>query len=174
MAIFLAITLFLAKNPVHSVFSLVGVFLFSSAILLILGLEILTWILILIYVGALAVLILFVVMMLNLKQLPHNLARYLFVAGLLLIVLPLGIQLNYWPIQEESALIQDWTTHWLSLSHFQNMGSYLYDEFPELLIISGYYLLAALTGVILLTKKITGTFIRRQSSELQVLREWKA
>lgn len=172
-AILLAITLFLAKSPVHSVFSLVGVFLFSSAILLMLGLEMLTWILILVYVGALAVLILFVVMMLNLKQLPHNLTRYLFVTGLLLIILPLSLQLTQWPIQEDSVIMADWTTHWHPLTQLQNMGFFLYQDLPELLIISAYYLMAALTGVILLTKKYSDSMMKRQSSDIQVLREWK-
>lgn len=139
-----------------------------------LGLEMLTWILILVYVGALAVLILFVVMMLNLKQLPHNLTRYLLIAGLFLIILPLSLQLNQWPLQEHSVLNIDWTTHWISFTQLQNIGFFLYQDLLELLLLSGYYLLGALTGVILLTKKFTETSLRRQSSEIQVLREWRS
>ena len=68
-----------AKNPVHSVLFLILVFCNASGLLVLLGLDFFAMILLVVYVGAIAVLFLFVVMMLNIKvaEIHENVLRYL-------------------------------------------------------------------------------------------------
>nr|YP_001315115.1 NADH dehydrogenase subunit 6 [Chlorokybus atmophyticus]ABO15106.1 NADH dehydrogenase subunit 6 [Chlorokybus atmophyticus] len=74
-----------AKNPVHSVLFLILVFCSTSGLLLLLGLDFFAMVFLVVYVGAIAVLFLFVVMMLNIKmaEITENLLRYLPVGGLI-------------------------------------------------------------------------------------------
>lgn len=74
-----------ARNPVHSVLFLIVVFCSSSGLLMLLGLDFFAMIFLVVYVGAIAVLFLFVVMMLNIKlaEIHENVLRYLPVGGLL-------------------------------------------------------------------------------------------
>lgn len=74
-----------ARNPVHSVLFLIVVFCSSSGLLMLLGLDFFAMIFLVVYVGAIAVLFLFVVMMLNIKlaEIHDNVLRYLPVGGLL-------------------------------------------------------------------------------------------
>ena len=77
-----------AENPVHSVLFLVLVFFNSAGLLLLLEVEFLAMLFIIVYVGAIAVLFLFVVMMLNVKMAKYSkeVFRYLPVGGLILFV----------------------------------------------------------------------------------------
>jgi len=78
-----------AKNPVHSILGLVIVFVIGSIYLLLLGLDLFGLMLIIVYVGAIAILFLFVIMMLNLKhiELLENSTNYLPFSFLFLLVL---------------------------------------------------------------------------------------
>jgi NADH-quinone oxidoreductase subunit J len=92
LGIFVCITglfVFLTENPVHSVLFLILTFFNSSGILLLLNAEFLALIFIIVYVGAIAVLFLFVVMMLNIKVASTSNSAYLpvaFLASLFLII----------------------------------------------------------------------------------------
>lgn len=79
--ILFSILVILARNPVHSVLSLIVVFCFTTLTFLFLGLEFIAIIFLVVYVGAIAVLFLFVVMMLNVKiiELDESFWRYLFI-----------------------------------------------------------------------------------------------
>jgi NADH-ubiquinone oxidoreductase chain 6 len=100
-----------AKNPVHSVLFLILVFCNSSALLVLLGLDFFAMILLVVYVGAIAVLFLFVVMMLNIKiaEIHENALRYLPVGGLIGIIFLLEIFLivenDYIPLFESETRI---------------------------------------------------------------------
>jgi len=74
-----------AKNPIHSVLFLILVFCNSAGLLMLLGVEFLGIIFIIVYVGAIAILFLFVVMMLNIKlvELNENTLRYLPIGSLI-------------------------------------------------------------------------------------------
>jgi NADH-ubiquinone oxidoreductase chain 6 len=95
-----------AKNPVHSVLFLILVFCNSSALLVLLGLDFFAMILLVVYVGAIAVLFLFVVMMLNIKiaEIHENALRYLPVGGIIGLIFLLEIFLivdnDYIPLFE--------------------------------------------------------------------------
>ena len=73
LSLILAIATVLSRNPVHAILALMGVFICGSALMILMGAEFLALVYIMVYVGALAVLFLFVIMMLNVKnQLPYN------------------------------------------------------------------------------------------------------
>lgn len=80
-----SIMVIVAKNPIHSVISLILVFTNVTGLLILLKIEFIAMMFIIIYVGAIAVLFLFVVMMLNIKlnELSENLLRYLPIGGLI-------------------------------------------------------------------------------------------
>jgi NADH-ubiquinone oxidoreductase chain 6 len=77
-----------AKNPVHSVLFLILVFCSTSGLLLLLGLDFFALVFLVVYVGAIAVLFLFVIMMLNIKltEITENILRYLPIGGLIGII----------------------------------------------------------------------------------------
>lgn len=85
LALLSAIMVIQANNPVHSVLFLILVFLNSAGLLLLLGLDFFAMLFLVVYVGAIAVLFLFVVMMLNIKsaEISEKKLRYLPVGGLL-------------------------------------------------------------------------------------------
>jgi len=85
LALVSAIIVIQSKNPVHSVLFLIFVFCNTAGLLLLLGLDFFAMIFLVVYVGAIAVLFLFVVMMLNIKlaEISENILRYLPIGGLI-------------------------------------------------------------------------------------------
>ena len=148
---FLTIT---AKNPIISVFYLVITFINASILLLVQGVEFLSLLLIIVYVGAIAILFLFVVMMLNIKtvELLDNATRYVpvgFIIGLIFLII---IKDKVFPTFMGSSYnisIQD-----LILSTNTNteaLGSILYTEYSLYFMMSGIILMIAMIGAIILT-----------------------
>src|SRR5487761_2799261 len=92
-----------ARNPVHSVLFLIGAFFNAAALFLIAGAELLAFILVIVYVGAVAVLFLFVVMMLDVdfEQLRSGVQRYL----------PVGIAVGVLLLAELIFVIAGWHVH---------------------------------------------------------------
>ena len=149
---FLVIT---AKNPIISVFYLVLTFVNASILLLIQGVEFLSLLLIIVYVGAIAILFLFVVMMLNIKrvELVGNATRYV----------PVGfiIGLIFLSIIKEKVLILDIATaefgttitelHLTTNTNIVALGDILYTHYSAYFIMSGVILLIAMIGAIILT-----------------------
>jgi NADH-quinone oxidoreductase subunit J len=78
-----------SKNPIHSVLYLILIFINTICFFFLLGVEYLSFVFLIIYIGAIAVLFLFVVMMLNIKIIEYNesFLKYLPISGLLLFVL---------------------------------------------------------------------------------------
>jgi NADH-quinone oxidoreductase subunit J len=154
---FLVIT---AKNPIISVFYLVLTFVNASILLLIQGVEFLSLLLIIVYVGAIAILFLFVVMMLNIKrvELAGNTVRYVpvgFLIGLVFLSIlkdKVGgdIALDATPFNYFS----DFTLEVLNIStntNIQALGDILYTHYSLYFIMSGIILLIAMIGAIILT-----------------------
>ncbi len=83
-----------AKNPIHSVLFFILVFFNTSGLLILLGLDFFAMIFLVVYVGAIAVLFLFVVMMLNIKiaKIHENVLRYLPVGGIIGLIFLLEIE----------------------------------------------------------------------------------
>lgn len=157
-----------SKNPVHSVFYLVLVFLHASGLLCLLGLEFFALLQLLVYVGALAIMFLFVVMLLDIPAteiLAHQRGTYP-VAGLLMVVLLASVGLAMIQPFEDSDLVtplvplklsENTYTAWQSLamstSHLAQLGVALYGVHVDLLILASLLLLVAMIGAVVLTLK---------------------
>jgi NADH-quinone oxidoreductase subunit J len=152
---FLVIT---AKNPIISVFYLVLTFVNASVLLLIQGVEFLSLLLIIVYVGAIAILFLFVVMMLNIKrvELWGNATRYVpvgFIIGLIFLSI---IKDKVLPLFGASSggtggATAHAETHLASNTNIQALGDILYSHYSIYFLMSGVVLLIAMIGAIILT-----------------------
>ena len=150
---FLVIT---AKNPVLSVFYLVLAFIQASILLLVQGIEFISLLFIIVYVGAIAILFLFVVMMLNIKkvELLDNTTRYVpigFIIGIIFIynineqVFNPLFTLNTFQWQFQPELI------FYSFTNTRTLAEIIYTEYSVYFLMSGLILLIAMIGVIVLT-----------------------
>jgi len=146
----------ISRNPVHSVLWLILAFLSSAGLFVLLGAEFVAMLLIIVYVGAVAVLFLFVVMMLDIDfaALKGEIARYmplgLLIGVVLLMQLSLGI--GAW-VQAEGAmgLRQAVAPDLTEVENTRAIGLVLYDKYLLLFQLSGLILLVAMIGAILLT-----------------------
>jgi NADH-quinone oxidoreductase subunit J len=145
-----------ARNPVHSVLWLILCFLSTAGLFVLLGAEFVAMLLIIVYVGAVAVLFLFVVMMLDVDfaELRAEMAKYVPLAGLIGVVLLMQLAIAYgvWETAEgvemaaglsEIAAPQTLNT--------EALGLILYDEYFVMFQLSGLILLVAMIGAIALT-----------------------
>jgi NADH-quinone oxidoreductase subunit J len=163
-----AALMLISKNPVHAVFYLVSVFLHLSGLLCMLGLEYFALLQLLVYVGALAIMFLFVVMLLDIPAteiVAYQRGTYPG-AGILLCALVLAIY-NSLTIAHDQSPIQlpilqtsqcfFYENSWQTLEHSTNLvtilGIFLYGIHVDLLIIASYILLVAMVGAVALTLK---------------------
>ena len=152
-----------STNPIHSVFWLVLVFVYTAAILLCMGLEFLGLILVIIYVGAITILFLFVVMMLDILQLRKvnpigNITPILFIV--------FGVVLSQvWFFLGKGGLEVDKFSNFeciTMLTDLQSLSVLLYNEFALPLLLISLLLLVAMIGAIVLTLDLHH-MTRRQS-----------
>lgn len=163
----------LSRNPVHSVLWLILAFLSASGLFVLQGAEFVAMLLIIVYVGAVAVLFLFVVMMLDVDfaELRGEFARYLPLGGLIAIVLlaQLGIALGAWESSEQAeALRSAPITAEAMNSHA--IGLVLYDRYMLPFQLAGLILLVAMIGAITLTMRHRRD-IKRQDVVAQMHRD---
>ena len=160
VAVLSALMVISSKNPVHSVLFLILSFVNAAGLFVLLGAEFLAMILVVVYVGAVAVLFLFVVMMLdiNFVKLREGFLQYLPFGAILGIVLiiELGIlfltkNFSNWSLVEYSLAPQITSTENTKL-----LGSVLYTEYFYLFQLSGLILLVAMIGSITLTLRKKG------------------
>ena len=151
-----ALMVTLSRNPVHSVLWLILTFLSAAGLFVLLGAEFVAMLLIIVYVGAVAVLFLFVVMMLDVDfaELKGEMAKYmpigLLVAVILLIQLAFG--LGAWVSAEGAmGLHQAPTPDADKIDNTRALGLLLYDKYLYLFQLSGLILLVAMIGAIVLT-----------------------
>ena len=153
-----------SRNPVHSVLFLILAFFNSSGLFVLLGAEFLAMLLVVVYVGAVAVLFLFVVMMLdiNFAELRDGFQRYmplgLGVGGLLLAEI-LFVFFNHEGLSENVIMSSD-------VGNTRALGRVLYTDYIYLFQIAGLILLVAMIGAITLTLRRREN-VRRQSISLQ-------
>lgn len=146
----------LAKNPVHSVLWLILAFLSAAGLFVLQGAEFVAMLLVIVYVGAVAVLFLFVVMMLDVDfaQLKGEFARYLPLGGLIAIVLlaQLGIAFGVW---ESSDMAEGLRVAPISpeVQNTHAIGAMLYDHYLLPFQLAGLILLVAMIGAITLTMR---------------------
>ena len=177
IAIVAAIMVIASKNTVHSVFFLILDFISISCLFIMIGAEFLGMIMLIVYVGAVAVLFLFVVMMLNVAQqndkFSQSPTKYSHLPiGLiisLVIFFELVIVVGGWKFKPD--LLSAGSINFDSnITNTHLIGNILYTEYVHLFQLSGMILLVAMIGAIVLTfKKRTG--IKRQSYIEQISRE---
>ena len=162
-----------ARNPVHAVLFLILAFINAAGLFVLAGAEFLAMILVIVYVGAVAVLFLFVVMMLDVdfSQLREGFQRYLrvgFVVGAVLVG-ELATVLIGW----QSAPIADTLRQTPTPANIDNthaLGQVIYTDYALLFQVAGLILLVAMIGAIVLThRERSGT--RRQNITRQQTRE---
>ena len=155
VAIISAIMVTASKNTVHSVFFLILDFISISCLFIMIGAEFLGMIMLIVYVGAVAVLFLFVVMMLNISEsiVKEGFLKY-FPFGLLLIsifLIELFMIFNSDKIIfPESGLIKINEIMNLGMDNTKSLGLFLYTDYFIIFQISGFLLLLAMIGAIVL------------------------
>ena len=146
----------IGRNPVHSVLWLILAFFSASGLFILQGAEFVAMLLIVVYVGAVAVLFLFVVMMLDvdIAELKGELARYLPLALVIAVVLlaQLGIAFSGWTPAETAAELRVAPVV-EGVQNTAGLGLVLYDRYLLMFQISGLVLLVAMIGAILLTMR---------------------
>jgi NADH-quinone oxidoreductase subunit J len=146
----------ISRNPVHSVLWLILAFLSTSGLFVLLGAEFVAMLLVIVYVGAVAVLFLFVVMMLDIDfaALKGELARYM-PLGLLIgvvLIMQIAIGVGVWSAAPQAGDLRQAVAP--SPSEVENtraLGLILYDQYFLLFQLAGLILLVAMIGAILLT-----------------------
>ena len=177
IAIVSAIMVTASKNTVHSVFFLILDFISISCLFILIGAEFLGMIMLIVYVGAVAVLFLFVVMMLNVAQQKNQWfgatsgSKHIPVGMIvsLIIFFELLIVIGGWKLKP------DLTNDFINLStssvtNTHSIGNVLYTDYIHLFQLSGMILLVAMIGAIVLTfRQRSG--LKRQSYVKQISRE---
>ncbi len=178
IAIFSAIMVIVSKNTVHSVFFLILDFITISCLFIMIGAEFIGMMMLIVYVGAVAVLFLFVVMMLNVSQQKNEWlsgeknSNHIPVGLLVSVVIffELIIVVGGWKYKPE--LLKNFSSIAIDLSttNTHEIGEVLYTDYIHLFQLSGIILLVAMIGAIVLTfRKRDG--IKRQSYFKQISRE---
>ncbi|MPY75278.1 MAG: NADH-quinone oxidoreductase subunit J [Alphaproteobacteria bacterium] len=163
-----------SRNPVHSVLFLILAFFNSAALFVLLGAEFLAMILVVVYVGAVAVLFLFVVMMLdiNFAALRQGFLQYLPIGALIGIVLLAELVFVFasWTFSPDvAAVIAAPTPAAAQVSNTHALGRLIYTHYVYLFQAAGLILLVAMVGAIVLTLRHREG-VRRQSIARQVAR----
>jgi NADH-quinone oxidoreductase subunit J len=144
----------LARNPVHSVLWLILAFFSSAGLMVLLGAEFVAMILVIVYVGAVAVLFLFVVMMLDVDftRLKQGFTEYLPLGGLigLIFLVEIGLVIGHWAIAGAAPEARAAATP-MDIHNVKALGAILYDQYVYLFQLAGLILLVAMIGAIVLT-----------------------
>jgi NADH-quinone oxidoreductase subunit J len=160
----------LAKNPVHSVLFLILAFVNAAGLFLLMGAEFLGFMLIVVYVGAVAVLFLFVVMMLDVDfaELKQGFVQYLPIAALIALCVAgeLGYAAGQWT---RSPIAATPATPAGTISNTAALGRVLYTHYFFFFQLAGFILLTAMIGAIVLTLRHK-VGVKRQNISDQVAR----
>ena len=158
IAVFAAIMVIVSRNTVYSVFFLILVFISIAILFIMIGAEFLGMIMLIVYVGAVAVLFLFVVMMLNItEQLTKRSSRKGLVNNIsvgsiigVIIFLELLVVIGGWKYKGTFGSLSTINLN-LDISNTHALGNILYTDYIHLFQISGMILLIAMIGAITLT-----------------------
>ncbi|WP_370153505.1 NADH-quinone oxidoreductase subunit J [Ferrovibrio sp.] len=161
-----------SRNPVHSVLFLILAFFNAAGLFVLMGAEFLAMILVIVYVGAVAVLFLFVVMMLdiNFVELRQGFLQYLPIGGLIgfILLIELLLVLGGWVISPAAQQVAT-TPVPAEVTNTHALGAVLYTKYIYLFQGAGLILLVAMIGAIVLTLR-SRPGVRRQSIAEQVSR----
>ena len=177
IAVISAIMVTVSKNTVHSVFFLILDFISISCLFIMIGAEFLGMIMLIVYVGAVAVLFLFVVMMLNVAQQKNQWfaseenSKHIPVGLIIstIIFFELIIVIGGWKYKPDLFDLNNSMDN-LNVSNTHSIGQILYTDYIHVFQISGMILLVAMIGAIVLTfRKREG--VKKQSYLNQISRE---
>mgnify|MGYP001546601952 CR=1 FL=1 len=182
--VFSALMVITARNPVHSVLFLILAFFTAAGLFVLLGAEFLAMILTIVYVGAVAVLFLFVVMMLdiNFQDLRKGALEYVPIGVTIgvILLLELFFLFQNWEFAKEAAAESEVPApDGVTMTNAEGLGAVLYTDYFLIFQISGLILLVAMIGAIVLTlrsrlgvrrQKVAEQFARRPKDVLEVKR----
>ena len=177
IAVFSAVMVIVSRNTVNSVFFLILVFVSISVLFIMIGAEFLGMIMLIVYVGAVAVLFLFVVMMLNVneqlakKHIRKGLLNNMSVGSVIgaIIFVELLVVIGGWKYKATLTNLS-FPNLDSNLTNTQELGQVLYTDYIHLFQISGMILLIAMIGAIALTFKKKEN-VKRQNYFTQISRE---
>jgi len=177
IAVFASLMVTVSRNTVYSVFFLILVFISISILFIMIGAEFLGMIMLIVYVGAVSVLFLFVVMMLNItEQLTKRYSRKGLINNIsvgsivgAIIFLELLVVVGGWKYKSTFVPLSAINLN-LGISNTRALGNVLYTDYIHLFQISGIILLVAMIGAITLTFSRREN-IKRQSYFNQIQRE---
>ncbi len=171
LAIASAMLVILSRNPVHSVLFLILCFFNAAGLFILMGAEFLAMILVVVYVGAVAVLFLFVVMMLDVDfvKLREGMASYLPIGGVigLIVLAELAMVFGTWSLAPDKIKTAAPTPS--TITNTQAIGEILYTKYVYFFEAAGLILLVAMIGAIVLTLRHKPG-IKRQNIADQVAR----
>ena len=173
VAIISSLAVISSKNTVHAVFFLILDFVSISCLFIMMGAEYLGMLTLIVYVGAVAVLFLFVVMMLNVnfKELRAGFLSYLPFGSLigLVLLIEIGMMIGTWKYKDSFIKTSEIQIN-NNLTNTEAIGNVLYTDYIHYFQISGLILLVAMIGAILLTFRQKEN-LKRQDITKQVSRE---
>jgi NADH-quinone oxidoreductase subunit J len=163
-----------ARNPVHSVLFLILAFFNSAGLFVLIGAEFLAMILVIVYVGAVAVLFLFVVMMLDIDfaELRNGFVRYLPIGALVgfILLAELVLVIGGWAVSPAiPGQLPTVASGGVPLTNTRALGDILYTRYLFAFQMAGLILLVAMVGAIVLTLRHR-VDVRRQSISAQLAR----
>ncbi|EIE51889.1 NADH:ubiquinone oxidoreductase subunit J [Salipiger aestuarii] len=163
----------ISRNPVHSVLWLILAFLSSAGLFVLLGAEFVAMLLVIVYVGAVAVLFLFVVMMLDIDfaELRAGMAKYMPLALLigLVFLMELGMAFGAWETSGLAATQLSAPTP-VGVQNTTALGLLVYDRYFLAFQLAGLILLVAMIGAIVLTLRHRKD-VKRQNVLAQMYRD---
>jgi NADH-quinone oxidoreductase subunit J len=167
-----------ARNAVHSVLWLILAFFAAAGLFVLLGAEFVAMLMLIVYVGAVAVLFLFVVMMLDVDfaQLREGMAKLLPIGMLISLVLlvQLGFVFGSWEVNEEAITLRAAVTPApAAIDNTTALGMLIYTKYVFLFQMAGLVLLTAMIGAIVLTMR-KRAWVKRQDVLTQMYRDPKA
>ena len=171
-----------SRNPVHSVLYLILAFFNAAGLFVLIGAEFIAMILVVVYVGAVAVLFLFVVMMLdiNFVELRQGFMQYLPIGALLglILLVELFFVIGIWSFSEDGSMLAA-VIPIQNITNTHALGNVLYTKYVYLFQAAGLILLIAMIGAIVLTlrsrpgvkkQKIADQLARRSEDVLDVVK----
>jgi NADH-quinone oxidoreductase subunit J len=166
IAVVAGIIVISARNPVHSVLFLILCFFNSAGLFVLLGAEFLAMILVVVYVGAVAVLFMFVVMMLDvsISEVREGFLHYLPLGAVIgfILVMELGVIAGGWtfaPNVEKNFIEQPIVS---SVTNTEAMGNIIYTQYVYYFQTAGFILLVAMIGAIVLTHRTRVGVLRQK------------
>lgn len=146
----------MSRSPVHSVLWLILAFFSAAGLFVLQGAEFVAMLLVVVYVGAVAVLFLFVVMMLDIDfaKLKGELASYLPLGLVIAVVMiaQLGIAVSGWTVSDQAASLRA-APIIESVQNTHGLGMVIYDRYLLIFQLAGLVLLVAMIGAIVLTMR---------------------